>query len=764
MKKIYKIARTELQTLFYSPVAWLVLLIFAFQAAMVFTNVFQGFVQTKLLGYNPPSCTASLFISAWGGLFPAVQKYLYLYIPLLTMGLMSRELSSGSIKLLYSSPVTNTQIILGKFLSMMIYGLAMMGVLFIFVLFAACTIKDLDIPAVMTGMLGLYLLLCTYAAIGLFMSSLTSYQVVAAILTLAMLGALSYVQGMWQDIELVREVTYWLGISGRANEFITGLLCSEDILYFIIVTALFLFLSVIRLQSSRQKAPWSTTLGKYLAVLLVTCLLGYLTSRPALMTYYDATVTKSNTLTPNSQEVISKLKGGLTITTYVNVLDEDELWTALPRSVKRDQERFRQYVRFKPEIEMKYVYYYDTINDPRQDQRYPDKNTKERAWEIIRIYGLDTNMFLSPEQIRAQVDLSPEKNRFVRLLERESGEKTFLRVYNDPEHHPTEREITAAFKRIAMDLPKVGFLTGHGERDITRIGDRDYNFAWDKPFRYALINQGFDVEEVNLDKEIPEDINILVIGEIRNELPEIHQVNLDKYIARGGNLWLSTEPRRREIMEPFLSKLGVGMVPGQLVRPSKNYTPNLIRAHSTPEAREWMYDFESLQPGWYTVTMPSVAGLEYTEDKGYKVTPLLLTDTLVWNELETTDFVDDTIRLNPQIGEVEKVYATSLALTRQVGDKEQKIMIFGDADCVSNGEVSMPRKGIYARNFQVILGSFYWLSDEEVPIDVRRPGTTDNDVYLGQVGMSFWGIFLKWILPGLLAVISIVLWMRRRGR
>lgn len=80
-------------------------------------------------------------------------------------------------------------------------------------------------------------------------------------------------------------------------------------------------------------------------------------------------------------------------------------------------------------------------------------------------------MFLAPTTIRKQIDLWPEGNRFVRLLERESGEKTFLRVYNDMYHHPFETEITAAFKRLVMELPKVGFLTGHGERDVKKIGD-----------------------------------------------------------------------------------------------------------------------------------------------------------------------------------------------------------------------------------------------------------------------------------------------------
>ena len=125
------------------------------------------------------------------------------------MGLMSRELSSGSIKLLYSSPVTNTQIILGKYLSMMIYNLVLMCILAVYLVFAAITIKSADVPLILSGMLGLYLLVCAYAAIGLFMSSITSYQVVAAMGTLAVLAVLNFVGDMWQDIDFVRDITYY---------------------------------------------------------------------------------------------------------------------------------------------------------------------------------------------------------------------------------------------------------------------------------------------------------------------------------------------------------------------------------------------------------------------------------------------------------------------------------------------------------------------------------------------------------------------------
>ena len=162
-----------MQSLFYSPIAWLILIIFTFQSAGLFGGHLAGAIMPKELGYSISDLTFKLFVDQWsGGIFPVIQGYLYLYIPLLTMGLMSRELSSGSIKLLYSSPVTNWQIILGKYLSMMIYGLVMMFVLVVFILIAYFSIKDFDLPMVLSGLLGLYFLLCVYAAVGLFMLSL----------------------------------------------------------------------------------------------------------------------------------------------------------------------------------------------------------------------------------------------------------------------------------------------------------------------------------------------------------------------------------------------------------------------------------------------------------------------------------------------------------------------------------------------------------------------------------------------------------------
>lgn len=99
MKIIIKIAKTELQKLFYSPVAWLILIIFAFQFSVLFIDRMALFVGYQDMRRVPRMLTWKLFSNSENtvlkGIFYKLLEYLYLYIPLLTMNIMSREISTG---------------------------------------------------------------------------------------------------------------------------------------------------------------------------------------------------------------------------------------------------------------------------------------------------------------------------------------------------------------------------------------------------------------------------------------------------------------------------------------------------------------------------------------------------------------------------------------------------------------------------------------------------------------------------------------------
>ena len=766
MRTLFRITKTELSALFFSPIAWLILIIFTFQAGMTYADVYSDVIRYQALGYNLSGITSRLF-SNYNGVFSKMLDNLYLYIPLLTMGLMSREFYSGSIKLLFSSPVTNKQIIFGKYLAMIIYALILIAILSIYIIFTAFAIKNIDLPQLLSGLLGVFLVTCTYAAIGLFMSCLTSYQVVAAIGTLALLTVLNFIKEVGQNMEFVREITYWLSISGRSSTLLDGLICSEDVLYFIIVITLFLTLSILKLGSERKRHKPYVVLFRYASVIIIALLLGYISSRPQFMSFYDTTETKINTLTPNSQEVMKKLTGGLTITTYVNIL-EDNYWRAMPDRRKYDFEEFEKYVRFKPETEIKYVYYYHPCYNPYMDRRYPGLTPEQRVQEICKVMEWDTAMFLTPEQINRQIDLSGEGYRLVRVIERENGQKSFLRFYEDIRRTPTESEFTAALKRLVTKPPKVAFLTGHGERNVDGAGERDYGaFVRDLTFRYSLPNQGFDVTLLRLDeqKNIPEDIDILVIAEPRTVLAPEELTKIKEYIDRGGNMILSGEPYRQHIMNPLLSFLGLEFMPGILVQPSKDFTADLIFGNITEAAAQSSKGYQKLWRGKYKITMPGAVGIKILEEKEFKVTPLVTTNEEgAWNELETTDFIDNQPIYNSQVGEEERTIPVVVELTRRVGEKEQRIFVWGDADCIGNGELTTSREGVRSSNFSLITNSFGDLSYGEFPVDTSRPRPSDDKAYIGE-GSEIWlKLLFMGLLPGILVFISLRMWWFRKSR
>ena len=126
LKIIMRIARTDLAILFYSPIAWFILIVFSFLTTSSFTLLMENIVTDyDLSGGKEVSLSGICFLGSYGFLSSVVSN-IYIYIPLLTMGLISRETASGSIKLAYSSPVTSGQIVLGKYLAAIGFGCCLM--------------------------------------------------------------------------------------------------------------------------------------------------------------------------------------------------------------------------------------------------------------------------------------------------------------------------------------------------------------------------------------------------------------------------------------------------------------------------------------------------------------------------------------------------------------------------------------------------------------------------------------------------------------
>jgi ABC-2 type transport system permease protein len=741
-----KIAGRELKTLFCSPVAWVILALFFFQAALSFTNLLDIIVQQQFSRPLWYSVAGGVFSRSTGMILP-MQGYLYLYVPLVTMGLVSREYGSGTIKLLYSSPVTTFQIVAGKFLSMMIYGTLLVSIFLLMLLFLAWRVPHLDAGIAWSGIAATYLLVITYAAIGLFVSCLTSYQIVAAIGTLAVLAFLDQAGSLGQHVDFLRDVAYWLSLRGRSEEMVNGLVRGEDVCYFLLVILLFFSLAILQINSRKDRAASPlVAAGRHVAVIVIVLLAGYISALPRLGLFLDTTATGSNTLARESREIVERLTGGLTITTYVNLLDEN-FREGMPENRNVDKRRFARYTRFKPDIEMKYVYYYaDPVTPGKQP---PAGDARERAWQKATSLELAPRRFLPLGAIDPGIDLAAEGYRFVRVIQRASGEKSVLRLFADSRKHPTEYEISTALKRLVVPPPRVLFLAGGGERDINKQGDEDYYlFANSRSFRHSLVNSGFDVKSVSRGQPVDAGADILVVAAPRAPLLPADLAEIDRFLAGGGNMLVLVDPDTRANVEPLVHRLGVYPRPAPLLQPPGAFDEHLVTCYPTPGAARVSSTFRELDRQRYCVTLPGALALDHDTLHGYRVTPFLR-----------------ALPAPPGDEEAKEAPVTMLALSRPLpGDREQRVAIIGNADCIGNAELQMQRPGLRASNFSLVTGTFRWLTRDEFPMTTTRPAPPDTLLRLSRDDMPRVKLLFLGVIPSLVLLAGGFNLFRRKRR
>lgn len=333
MKIIFKIARAELRTLFYSPIAWLVIILFYATGAALFSYSMEGLstYQEVMLDLQPDwfgfSNGAGNFITT--AILNKTSEYIFLFIPLLTMGVINRELSNGTIKLLYSSPIRTREIVLGKYLGLVLFSFILLLIFIILLLLLYVNIQNGEYELYFAILLGLFLLMNTYFAIGLFISCLTTYQIVAAVITFTVFFILSAISGLWQQYDLIRDITWLLSMAGRSEMMLYGLITSRDVLYFILIIALFIGFAMIRLRSTQESRKWTVAASRYGALLLIVIILGYVSSRPGYIAYADLTNNKTNTLHPATQEVLKQLDGLIDCyAIHQPVRSESDTWPA----------------------------------------------------------------------------------------------------------------------------------------------------------------------------------------------------------------------------------------------------------------------------------------------------------------------------------------------------------------------------------------------------------------------------------------------------
>ncbi|WP_292995545.1 ABC transporter permease subunit [Nitrosomonas sp.] len=243
---IVTIIRKELSMLFISPLAWILLALIQLILTWVFLIRLDAFleIQSQLMQIaNPPGIT-EIIISP---VFAMAAIILLMVTPLLSMRLLAEERRNHTLTLLISAPVSITDIVIGKFLGLMVFFLA------VITLIVALSISlllggALDFGLLLSNTLGLLLLTACFSALGLYISSLTAQPVIAAI------GALGVLLGLWIINLAASETDGWLqyfSLLKHFEQFNQGLIDTLSIAYFILFIVTFLVLTIRRLDGER---------------------------------------------------------------------------------------------------------------------------------------------------------------------------------------------------------------------------------------------------------------------------------------------------------------------------------------------------------------------------------------------------------------------------------------------------------------------------------------------------------------------------------
>ena len=230
--------------MFKSPLAWIILATVQFLIAIFFYWLLSLYLE-------PASVKNGLTKNVVSATYQFASIIMLLVTPFLTMNLITNERRLSTIKLLFSSPISITELVLGKYFGMSAFYTLML-IMISFMPASLLLGTQLDLGQIVSGLIGLLLLLSSFAAIGLFLSSLTKQPLTAAISTFGVLFLLWIINIAGSgSSETTKEILSYLSLLSHYNNLLNGKFNSADVLFYIFVSLFFILLSIWRLDAER---------------------------------------------------------------------------------------------------------------------------------------------------------------------------------------------------------------------------------------------------------------------------------------------------------------------------------------------------------------------------------------------------------------------------------------------------------------------------------------------------------------------------------
>lgn len=648
-------------------------------------------------------------------------------IPLLTMRIISEDRKNKTDQLILTSPVSIAKIVLGKYLAVAAVYAIFIAIVSLYPLILGMFGKPYY-RETHVAILGFALYGLAGIAIGLFISSITESQIIAAVLSFVVLFLTYLMSGI---CSLISQTGNWLtrildclNLAKRFDSFLQGTLEIGAIVYFISIIVLMLFLTGQSIQKRRYNvSAKNLKMGAYsvgaiiVAIVAVVFINLIVTKIPEKYTIFDVTTNKLYTISDDTKTLLRSIKKDVTIYVYGN---KDNLDVNVV-------EILRRYEGESSHVKVEYV---DPVSNPQFYKAY--SSTEFDQGEVVVVSG-DKFRTIAYEELFV-IDYS--------------FDYTTYNYSSTIKGLDAEGQLTSAVAFVTSnDSHTIYFAKGHGETD------------YDADFTDLIMKANVSKDDLMILTEdaIPEDCECLVINNPSGDYTEDEIKKITTYVEAGGNVIISLYAAEKEQpnLYGFLKTCGL-IVTNDLVMDSsrRNYYQSPFYLLPTVQNTA----VTSLVYNQYYVFAPYSLAMKVAEElpDGVTVNPILVTSDSSFAKSMATQITS----YSKAEGDVEGPFTIAAEVTKTTGDNSSTIIVTScsylftkSADqTVSGGNVKL---------FSGVITNMIHLENN---ISIPAKSFEIDYLTVTQANAATWRTITMFIVPIGLLIIGLLVWLRRRKK
>ncbi|MGN0203675.1 MAG: Gldg family protein [Coprococcus sp.] len=700
----------------------------------------------------------------FGYTLSCVMVLFLLMTPVLTMRILAEERNRKTDQLLLTAPVSLWKIVIGKYLAMVtVFALALL----ITCLYPLILAKfgTVSLPMAYTAILGYFLYGAACIAIGLFLSSITESQVIAALLTFFVLlifyitgaltdslpGTASASFAIWAFVilfaawlifnltaqakiaipvgvaaEVINLVIFlakaeWMeGSVAKAlsafdmtsffSDFASGILDVTGIIYYLSIIVFCIFLTVQSIQRRRWGGDALMTAVMLAIVVVVNLAVGQV---PVKYTQFDLTDNQLYTITDETKEFVAGLDQDVDIYLIVESGNEDEdLQTVLER-----YESLSDHVKLHKK---------DPVVNPSFTKQYTESSLPDNS--MIVVCG--------------------ERSKVISYNDIYESEINYQTYSYQTTGFDAEGQLTSAIDYVTSgEIPKLYILTGHNESDFSST------------LSSQIAKENIEVVELNLitSEAVPEDAACVFINSPQKDITADEKERLLDYMENGGHVLLITDYMETETpnLNAVLDNYGLSVSEGLIFEGNSQYYYPGYPSYLIPkiQSTDAVGDMTSDD----IILMPYAQNIEISEDvrSSVTVTPILKTSSKSYIK---TDLKNLTT-MEKQSGDQEGPFTPGVAVTESYDGKETKFMYLTSSGLLNENM----NQAVTGGNYELIVNALSWMIDKEESISIPAKSLQTTYLSVTAADAGFWGTFVI-VIPIILVIAGGVVWFRRRRK